>query len=206
MKTALISILLLAGLTVAVLGWRGRTSSDRPLQFWNDMTDQRKYLPQKTSAFFADGRVDRQPPAGAIAWGRSPLEADAAFVINDKDFYSLADFPADITPDAEFLKRGRMLFENNCRICHGATGEGTGITTQYGMNAPPSYLLERLRTAPNGYLYQVITEGKGQMGPYGPNLKSRDRWAVVAYVRALQRSASGTIDDVPQSRRAEMDK
>jgi mono/diheme cytochrome c family protein len=170
------------------------------------MTDQAKYLPQKSSAFFADGRVDRLPPAGVIAWGRSATSADDDFTINDKDFYAQQGFPSFVTMDRDTLMRGKMLFENNCRVCHGATGVGNGITTQYGMNNPPSYLIDRLRTAPNGYLYQVITEGKGQMGPYGPNVKPRDRWAIVAYVRVLQRAASGTINDVPENKRAEMDK
>jgi len=206
MKTALICILVVTVLTVATLGWRGRTSSDRPIQFWDDMTDQPKYLPQKSSAFFADGRVDRTPPAGAIAWGRTADSADAAFLVNDKDYYALVGFPPDVTVDRKLIDRGKMLFENNCRVCHGATGSGNGITTQYGMNQPPSYFIDRLKTAPNGYLYQIITEGKGQMGPYGPNVKAADRWAIVAYVRVLQRAASGTIADVPEVRRAEMDK
>lgn len=206
MKTAFITILLLTVAVVGILGVRGCSSSNRPIQFWNDMTDQPKYLPQKSSAFFADGRVDRTPPAGVIAWGRSAMSADEDFTINDKDFYTQQGFPAFVTIDRATLMRGKMLFENNCRVCHGATGVGNGITTQYGLNAPPSYLIDRLRTAPNGYLYQVITEGKGQMGPYGPNIKPRDRWAIVAYVRVLQRAASGTITDVPESKRPEMDK
>ncbi|CAN5540660.1 cytochrome c [soil metagenome] len=206
MKTTLISILLLAALTVGILGWRGRTSSDRPIQIWNDMTDQPKYLPQKASGFFADGRVDRTPPAGAIAWGRSAAEADAAFVVNDKDCFALSGFPPEVKIDRNLVMRGKMLFENNCRICHGSTGAGNGITTQYGLNQPPSYFIDRLKSAPNGYIYLVITEGKGQMGPYGPNVKPADRWAIVSYVRVLQRAASGTISDVPEERRAEMDK
>jgi mono/diheme cytochrome c family protein len=93
------------------------------------------------------------------------------------------------------------LFNTYCAVCHDQAGLGQGITTQYGMINPPTFLSPRLQAAPVGYLYQVITEGKGQMGSYADKIKPPDRWAVVAYVRALQRAGTATIDDLPPSMR-----
>jgi mono/diheme cytochrome c family protein len=92
--------------------------------------------------------------------------------------------------------------------CHGGFGDGNGITVKYGQTPPANFHGPRLRqdAAHDGYLFQVITEGKGLMGPYGPNIRPEDRWAVVAYVRALQRAGQATLDDVPQNLRAALQK
>jgi mono/diheme cytochrome c family protein len=206
MKTALIAIFLLVIAVVATLGLRGRTSDRPPFQPWQDMNQQPKYRPQSENRFFADGRSDRTPPAGTIAWGRtSTAGPDWTMAIDDKTYYAAKDYPEQVKLDRSFIERGRALYAANCLACHGGTGDGNGMTTQYGMTNPPSYHQQRLRDVPHGYLYQVITEGKGQMGPIGQNIKPLDRWAVIAYLRVLQRSTAGTLADVPESRRRELD-
>ena len=113
----------------------------------------------------------------------------------DEDLFRLQTMPVAI--DRELLYRGQKLYNVFCVVCHGGTGVGDGITTQYAMNPPPSYHTDRLRQVADGEIFKVITQGKGQMGPYGDRIKRPDRWAIVAYVRALQRAHRGSADDVP---------
>jgi mono/diheme cytochrome c family protein len=104
--------------------------------------------------------------------------------------------PATLTVDGAFLERGRTQYQIYCAPCHGAVGDGNGITKKYGMGATPSYHDPRLRDQPDGELYQTITLGKNTMMSYADKLTPEDRWAVVAYVRALQRAQQGTVADV----------
>ena len=100
------------------------------------------------------------------------------------------------------LERGRQRFDINCSPCHGRTGEGNGMIVQRGFPRPPSYFSERLRSAPNQHFYDVITHGYGIMYPYSDRVTPADRWAVVAYIRALQASASASPSDVPPEKRS----
>jgi mono/diheme cytochrome c family protein len=95
------------------------------------------------------------------------------------------------------LQRGQERFDINCSPCHGRAGDGNGMIVQRGFPNPPSYYIERLRNAPNQYLYDVITKGHGIMYPYADRVEPSDRWAIVAYIRALQASASASALDVP---------
>jgi len=183
---------LLAVVTVAVLGLRGARSTRPPLQTFGDMADQGKYKAQAEGAFFADGRAMRLPPAGAVPYGRSATtRPDGAFAIDDAAFYGLTAFPAEVVKgrplvvNEALLNRGRQQFTIYCSGCHGGTGSGDGITTKYGLIVP-SYHTERSRVLSVGEVYRIITEGRGLMGPQGPNVRPEDRWAVIAYVRALQ--------------------
>ena len=107
--------------------------------------------------------------------------------------------------DRATLAEGRQVFNTNCAVCHGgATGAGNGITTQYGMINPPTYHGQRLREVKDGYLYQIITEGKGMMAAYGLQVKPPDRWKIVAYVRTLQRANNANLHDVPTEHRGEL--
>ncbi len=204
MKYVLIILALLTVLTVGFVGLRGQTSRQPPVMVFNDLVDQPKYKNQGESAFFADGRQMRLPPAGAVAWGRTPDKPDPGNLIDDADYYGLKVIPLPV--DAALLQRGQRVFNTYCAVCHGGFGTGNGVATNYGMSAPANYHTDRLRQVTDGYLYQVITEGKGLMGAYGPSIKPPDRWAAVAYVRALQRAGNAKIDDVPQNLRGELEK
>jgi mono/diheme cytochrome c family protein len=201
-RFALLSRLALVLTAVALLGFRGQTSRRPPLQPWSDMTEQPKHKPQAENSFFADGRAQRPPPDGAVPWGRDAREPDPRFLRTAAESYALAKIPVRI--DRALLQKGRRIFNIYCALCHGRAGDGQGITTRFGMINPPSYHDERLRTMPAGEILKVITEGKGQMGPYAGKIELADRWAVVAYVRALQRAWNATLDDVPEARRKEL--
>ena len=201
-RFALLSLLALVLTAVALLGFRGQTSRRPPLQPWNDMTEQSKHKPQAENGFFADGRAQRPPPVDTVPWGRDALNPDPRFALAAADYYAMAKIPVRI--DRALLQKGRRIFNIYCALCHGRAGDGQGITTRFGMINPPSYHDERLRTMPAGEILKVVTEGKGQMGPYAGKIELADRWAVIAYVRALQRAWNATLDDVPEDRRKEL--
>jgi mono/diheme cytochrome c family protein len=194
-RIATFSLIAVVVIVVAVLGWRGKKSTDPPFQPFMDMFAQPRYEPQGASRFFADGRSQRPPPTNTVAWGRNPQQADAEFVARDEDLFALQHIPLPL--DRALILRGQQKYDLFCTVCHGGTGAGNGITTQYGMNAPPSYHTDRLRAITDGGIFQVISNGKGQMGPYGDRIARLDRWAIVAYVRALQRSHVASAEDVP---------
>lgn len=198
--------------SVSVLGFRGSLSKRPPLEVFPDMDRQEKYKPQAESRFFADKRTDRPTPAGVVPFGRTALAADGKFLAADDHLYrgTRADgsfakgFPSEVEVNAAFLARGKLKYNIYCTVCHGATGDGNGITKQYGMGATPTYHDERLRNVPEGEIYHVITAGKGNMLSYADKLEPADRWAVVAYVRALQRAQTGTVNDVVPAFKSEL--
>jgi cytochrome c553 len=100
------------------------------------------------------------------------------------------------------LERGRQRFDIDCSPCHGRFGDGDGMIVRRGFPHPPSYYIERLREAPNQHFYDVITHGYGVMYPYADRVAPADRWAIIAYIRALQTSASATLADVPPDKRS----
>lgn len=202
LRIVLVSVAAVAVTVLAILGLRGQTSTDPPILLFNDMVEQPKYKSQSESDFFADGRSMRLPPAGTVPFGRSISHKDDTLTQTDARFYTLQYLPTKI--DLALLLGGQRLFSTYCAVCHGGTGKGNGITTQYGMNNPPSYHIDRLRAAPDGYLYQVITEGKNTMPAYGPNVHPADRIAIIAYVRALQRANNARLDDLPPALRGEL--
>jgi mono/diheme cytochrome c family protein len=171
------------------------------------MDHQAKYKPQAQSKFFADGRADRPIPTGTVPFGRSATQADPAFLRADDFHYAgkAADgsfargFPVAVTKD--LLVQGQGRYQIYCQPCHGALGDGNGITKPYGMLVTPTYHDDRLRGLAEGEIFNTITHGKNTMMPYADKLSSDERWAVVAYVRALQRAHHATIDDVPAEQR-----
>jgi mono/diheme cytochrome c family protein len=195
-------------LLVSVMGFRGMTATRPPIEVWPDMDHQAKYKPQAESKFFADGRADRPIPAGAVPRGHS-TQADASFLRADDVHYAgknadgsfVRGFPASLEINRELLSRGQERYQIYCAPCHGALGDGNGITKSYGMVATPTYHDDRLRGMAEGEIYNTITHGKNTMFPYADKLSPDERWAVVAYVRALQRAAHATIDDVPLEQR-----
>jgi mono/diheme cytochrome c family protein len=171
------------------------------------MRIQAKYKPQSTSAFFADGRSDRPPPPGVVPASLPLREDDRLYQGRNPDGSWLRGFPPEITVDRRLLERGRDRFTIYCAPCHGAVGDGNGVTKRYGMGATPSYHDDRLRQMAEGQIFDTITHGKApayNMNPYDDKLVPADRWAVVAYVRALQRAQTGAVADVPANRRSEL--
>jgi len=212
MRYVYLTLFLVVVLAVSILGFRDTTTTRSPLEVFPDMDHQSKYKPQAESKFFADGRADRPRPAGTVAFGRTGDAADASFLKADSALFEgkssngswVKGFPSDVTVDAKFFERGQERYTIFCAPCHGALGDGNGITKQYGMGATPSYHDERLRTVNNGELFNVITHGKGNMLSYADKLSAQDRWAVIAYVRALQRAAHATAADVPPEHKSEL--
>ncbi|MDA1183817.1 MAG: cytochrome c [Acidobacteria bacterium] len=166
-----------------------------------DMHDAPRYEPLEASTFFADGRGSRMLVANTVA--RGMLREDD-HLYQGKINGQLTDvFPMPVTE--EFMARGRERFNVFCSPCHGQTGQGNGMVVQRGFRAPPSYHEARLREAPAGYFFDVMTHGFGAMSDYAAQIPVNDRWAITAYIRALQRSQQATIDDVPVGLRANLD-
>jgi mono/diheme cytochrome c family protein len=157
------------------------------------MFDQPKYKPFRPSAFFADGMSARQIVSGTVARG-TVHDGDPVFT-GEENGQLVAVMPVTVTP--ELIKRGQERFNIYCTPCHGATGEGNGMIVRRGFPAPPSYHIDRLRSAPDGHFFSVITNGFGRMYEYGTRVPVADRWAIIAYIRALQLSQHATLDDVP---------
>lgn len=167
-----------------------------------DMHDQPKYQPLEASTFFADGRSERPLVPGTVARGADWLRDDDHLYTGKVNGADAATFPFAVT--AEVLARGRERYDIYCTPCHGATGDGNGMIVQRGYRRPQSFHIDRLRDAPAGHYFDVMTNGFGAMSDYAAQVKVRDRWAIVAYVRALQLSQHATVSDVPADARAEL--
>lgn len=166
-----------------------------------DMQDQPKYRPQRPSEFFADGRSERQPVEGTIA--RGALNEDTAFYEGkDAAGKDIEEFPLVVNKD--LILRGENRYDIYCTPCHGAIGNGLGMIVRRGFKQPPSYHIDRLRNAPVGHFFDVISNGYGAMQNYALQLQPRDRWAVIAYIRALQYSENAGVNDLPQEARAQI--
>lgn len=167
-----------------------------------DMYNQPRYKPLAQSDFFSDGAASRTPPTHTIARGQ--LREDTVFFTGAGDNGKLAAaLPVPVT--AELLRRGQERFGIYCAVCHGAAGEGNGMIVRRGFPAPESYHNDRLRNAPPGYFYYVITHGYGVMYSYASRVPPADRWAIVAYIKALQLSHHAGMDDVRPSERASLE-
>ena len=159
-----------------------------------DMHDQPKLQPYEKSAFFPDGRAARPLPAGTVARGR--LEADSWFYEGKTATGEMvAIFPAPVTRDD--LARGRERYDVYCSPCHDRTGSGNGMIVQRGYVQPTSFHVDRLRSAPVGHYFNAITNGFGVMPSYAKQIPAGDRWAIVAYIKALQLSQNAKLADVP---------
>jgi mono/diheme cytochrome c family protein len=168
-----------------------------------DMFQQPSSKPLATSDFFrADNMASRPLVAHTVARGH--LQADQAFYRGKIGTNLVSTFPITIT--RETLERGRERFEIYCAPCHGRTGAGNGIIVQRGYPAPPSYHIDRLRQAPAGHFFDVITQGYGVMYSYAQRVEPADRWAIAAYIRVLQQSQDGRVSDVPPDQRAELER
>ncbi len=154
-----------------------------------------KIKPLTESKFFPDGQSSRHPPAHSIAQNNLRIDT-VLFAGRNPDGTLTTQMPWPV--NVAVLARGKVLFGAICANCHGPDGYGQGIIVRRGFPAPPSYHDKRLIDAPVGHLYDVITNGYGAMYPYNTIVEVNDRWAIVAYIRALQRSQRATLPDVPE--------
>ena len=216
--------------TLAVLGFRGEKGTKPPFEVFPDMVRQPKVRAQAPLDFFADGRGPRLPVAGTVPvgyempkpktegsppgmTGDAPEEAHMRIAFSaGTDYFNTGKMgeqwgtgiPLPVT--RELMERGQQRFNITCTMCHGAAAGGNGITKQYGLATVVSLQDDRLRKMSDGEIFNTITNGKNTMMAYGPNIVVADRWAIIAYLRALQRSQHATIADVPEDHRAELDK
>jgi mono/diheme cytochrome c family protein len=167
-----------------------------------DMHDTPRLESFEQSAFFADARGSRNPPAGTVA--RGWLRDDEALYTGKIEGQLVDTVPFQISH--EDLVRGRQRFNIYCSPCHGQLGDGNGMVVQRGLRQAASYHNDRLRQERIGYLFDVATNGFGAMQGYAEQVPVRDRWLIAAYVRALQLSQNAKIDDVPADRRAELER
>jgi mono/diheme cytochrome c family protein len=167
-----------------------------------DMHDNPRYEPLEESTFFADGRSERPLVANTVARGQ--LREDEHLYTGKVNGQLATDFPMPV--NADLMLRGQDRFNVFCAPCHGRTGKGDGMVVRRGYRAPTSFHDPRLRQAPPGYIFDVITNGFGAMPDYASQIPVNDRWAVAAYIRALQLSQNATVNDVPADRRGDLDK
>ena len=210
-------ILLLLGVSVVLVmliaGKRGDTSRKPPIYIFPDMKRQLKLRPQTANSFFANGLSSQLQPPGTIAQGK-PMK------VGGKEVYSFEDVPVntgrvpgttnyiELNPfpiTTGLLARGQQRFGIYCAPCHGAQGDGKGITQKIGAMAVVGNLHDkRMVSMPDGELFYVISNGRNLMGAYGPQVPVDDRWAIIAYLRALQLSRLGSVDDLSPEVRANL--
>jgi len=187
MKTKRLMITMLGVFALAFAGCGGTLRQD--------MANQPRQNPLSPATFFPDDRSARPLIDNTVV--RGALAEDDLFVPKESNA-----FPLPLT--RELLERGKDRYAIFCTPCHGLQGDGMGMVTLRGMKHPPSYHQDRLRNVPNGYLFDVITNGFGAMNGYAAQLAPRDRWAVVAYLRALQVSRNAHVADLPASLREKL--
>jgi cytochrome c553 len=161
-----------------------------------DMHIQPKYLPYEPTDFFADGRSERPPVPGTVARGQ--LRTDELLYTGKENGVVANEFPFPIT--RADLERGRERYNIYCTPCHDYTGTGNGMIVQRGFPHPPSYHIDRLRQAPVGHFFEVMTDGFGAMYSYAARVSPEDRWRIAAYIRVLQASRNTNVQDVPDAR------
>jgi hypothetical protein len=184
--------------TVAFIGLGGCTSEGLE----HGMENQPKANPMTWSDFFPDGRSARPRVAGTVARGQ--LKEDALLYTGKMNGKDSEIFPFPVT--REVLERGRDRFDIYCAVCHGRTGYGDGIIVKRGFPHPPSYHTDDVRKMPVGHYFDVITNGFGAMYSYGDRIPAEDRWAIAAYVRALQLSQHAVLADVPEAEQGALEK
>jgi hypothetical protein len=158
-----------------------------------DMFDQPRLKPQGASDFFADGRAGRPAIQGTVARGH--LREDAHLYTGKVGGQLVTTFPFPVLRGD--LRRGQERFNIYCAPCHDSVGNGTGMIVRRGMRQPPSFHIDRLRNAPVGHFFDVITNGLGAMQDYSAQVSVEDRWRIIAYIRALQLSQRARPEDVP---------
>lgn len=204
-------VLVLSAALFLIAGGQGRFSRKPPLELFSDMDRQPKLRPQKPFDFFTNGVSSQLPPEGTVARSAPIQTVDGkvyAFedapvntgrISGTTNFVELNPMPVNL----QVLGRGRERFDIYCAPCHGKLGDGNGITKKIGdMPAVANLHDKRIVEMTDGEVFNTITHGKGLMGAYGPLVSTEDRWAIIAYLRALQLSQLGTADELPADQRA----
>jgi len=166
-----------------------------------DMANQPRHEPLEASPFFKDGRSSRAPVPGTVAQGQ--LREDDHLYTGKVNDQLATTFPFPVTRTV--MERGRDRYVIYCTPCHGALGDGQGIIVSRGLKQPPSFHIDRLREVPPGHFFDVMTNGLGAMQDYSMQITPEDRWAIVAYIRALQLSQNATMNDVPAAERSRLE-
>jgi mono/diheme cytochrome c family protein len=166
-----------------------------------NMQEQPKFLPDQQNYDFPHEQVDRKPVEHTVP--RGPVDDGSVFYTGQTGNVLATTFPVPVT--LELVKQGQEAFNINCSVCHGRDGYGQGIVVQRGFPQPPSFHSERLRNAPVGHFFQVITQGYGVMYPFGSRITPQDRWAIVSYIRALQFSQNATTNQLDPSDKTQLE-
>jgi len=213
---------------VAVFGFRGQKSGKPEIEIFPDMVRQPKVRAQSELGFFADQRGARQPVDGTVPMGYemplpneagAPVEAAGEMAMHPPfgfsegtDYYNTGKMganwgtgiPLEVTPG--LMQRGEQRFNINCAVCHGPLAAGDGIVKQYGLATVVTLQDDRIRKMADGEIFNTIAHGKNTMMAYGPRVAVHDRWAIICYLRALQRSQHASAADVPPEHQAELEK
>lgn len=205
MKTRNTALSVVTGAVLLLAGCAGMPSKNSPLEFFWDMNRQPKYKAQAASEFFPDGRASRRPVPGTVAQGQ--LNDDDAFYTGIVNNMYVGRNPLPI--DHATLTQGRRKFETYCAPCHSRTGSEVGIVGKRVLATGQAWLPtmlqdDRVKKMTDGEIFTIITNGRRSMHGYRFQIAERDRWAIIAYVRALHRSTQGTIEDVPADLRTEL--
>lgn len=196
-RQSIIATALLAG----AVGCRGSVSEEPPIHIIPDMDYQQKYQPDEESAFFADGKANRDWVDGVVP--RSAVLDDTVFTEGRKDGGFVLKVPVEVTEKT--VRRGQERFNIYCAPCHDASGSGRGIVVQRGYPLPVNLASDHTRGLPDGEIFDIITKGVRNMPSYGAQVPAADRWAIVSWVRVLQRSQYARIDDVPENQRGNIE-
>lgn len=213
---------------IAVFGFRGQKSTRPEIEIFPDMVRQPKVRAQSPLDFYADQRGQRHPVDGTVPIGYelpmpadqgAPPDAAGEMAMHPRlgfsqgtDYYNTGKMGTNwgtgipIPVTAEVMKRGEQRFNINCAICHGPNGAGDGIVKQYGLATVVTLQDDRIRNMSDGEIFNTITHGKNTMMAYGPRVTVADRWAIICYLRALQRSQHATAADVPPEHQADLEK
>ncbi|MBA3831923.1 MAG: cytochrome c [Chthoniobacterales bacterium] len=228
MRAFFLIFLLVTIAWLAVFGFRGETSSRPEIEIFPDMVRQPKVRAQTELNFFADQRGGRQPIDGTVPLGYdmpmpndagAPVDAAGELTMRPRlgfsegtDYYNTGKMgenwgtgiPVEVTP--ALLQRGAQRFTINCAVCHGPLAGGDGIVKQYGLTTVVTLQDDRIRNMADGEIFNTITHGKNTMMAYGPRVTVSDRWAIICYLRTLQRSQHAAAADVPAANQADLEK
>jgi len=216
MRYFFLAYLLAVVLVVGAAGLRGDKFGHPPLELLPDMDQQPKVKAQQTNFFFADGVGGRKPVTGTVPMGLHIPEKTAADggyqaygFTHGSGYYQTGvigefygdGFPEEVKVDAGLLRLGKERYDINCAVCHGVSGNGNGVMKKHGMATimdlhSPAFLNPTdAAYKPNGMIFEVITKGKGLMGAYGPNIPVHERWAIVAWIRTMEKARTAPVSD-----------
>ncbi len=221
MRYFLLIFFLTCAAVVGIAGFQGSHSRRQIIEVFPDMVRQAKLRPQTPNDFFEDQMSSRLQVPGTVAKTKAYQASGQPLEIDGKPVFPYSDSPVNtgringttnwvennpVPVTRQLLDRGQQRYEINCLPCHGPAGDGKGITAKYGMVAMANFHDKRLVEMTDGEIFNTITQGKNLMGAYGPNVEVLDRWAIISYLRVLQRSQLATVEDLPENLRGSLKK